>query len=103
MRAIFAARDISRGEELTNSYLDPLLPRKKRLKILETKFKFLCSCAACSLVSTGSGEGTVRESDKRRKRIKQLDNLIARRVQQHKFKASVVRDLRDTALLTCDW
>ncbi|ORY59243.1 uncharacterized protein BCR38DRAFT_351933 [Pseudomassariella vexata] len=44
---IHAVRPIAAGEEITISYVDPILPREVRRKRLETSWHFPCSCSLC--------------------------------------------------------
>lgn len=43
-----ALRNISKGEELTFSYVDPLNLSADRQKQLKERFHFDCSCERCS-------------------------------------------------------
>jgi hypothetical protein len=68
---VHALRDIRKSEEITISYLGSDNARKLRLKKLQDKFEFQCSCRLCSLPKDES-----QESDRRLARIAHLDNLI---------------------------
>jgi hypothetical protein len=46
---VHAARDIAQGEEITVSYIDPLMAREARLGRLRANWGFECSCALCAL------------------------------------------------------
>ncbi|KAJ3569174.1 hypothetical protein NPX13_g6170 [Xylaria arbuscula] len=70
---VHALRDIEKGDEITICYLGVDMGRDSRMKTLEDKFAFVCSCRLCSLPAE---EG--RESDRRLDRIYQLDGLISR-------------------------
>ncbi|KAL1836592.1 hypothetical protein VTJ49DRAFT_4896 [Mycothermus thermophilus] len=59
-QAVRAARDIYPGEEITLSYLNPLLTRAQRVARLRDTWGFDCTCQACSL----RGQ-LARESDRR--------------------------------------
>jgi hypothetical protein len=43
-----ARRALSAGEELTFSYLDPLLPLDKRRHIIKRDHGFVCHCELCT-------------------------------------------------------
>ncbi|KAK8048289.1 hypothetical protein PG994_010019 [Apiospora phragmitis] len=45
---IHAVRPIAAGEEITVSYIDPVLPRQERLQRLDTSWHFPCSCSLCA-------------------------------------------------------
>lgn len=47
MQVVRACRDVSVGQELTQSYLDPLLPKSERQKRLQAKYRFDCICNRC--------------------------------------------------------
>lgn len=42
-------KPIAKGEEITLSYLDTLIPYSSRREELERKYSFTCHCAACEL------------------------------------------------------
>lgn len=46
--ALYATRDISKGEELTISYITQWQTRRGRREELETKYKFVCECTLCA-------------------------------------------------------
>jgi hypothetical protein len=83
---IHALRDISKGEEITISYLGLDSSREVRQNKLQEKFGFLCSCRLCSLPTEQS-----QESDRRWGKIDQLDDLIGRDCMFNKF---LLRTLR---------
>jgi hypothetical protein len=60
-RVIYAARDISKNEEITVSYI-PLLKKAKDRQQRLAQYGFLCDCSACQSL----------ESDKRRTKIADL-------------------------------
>jgi len=64
---IHAARDIRPGEELTLSYINPIMLREARLRKLNRNWGFRCACPACTK------EGARAEaSDMRIRKIKEL-------------------------------
>lgn len=63
---MYANRNISRGEEISDSYISLLLSREERRELLKP-YGFTCRCEACSMEEKG-----VRESDARRKEIKKV-------------------------------
>ena len=40
-------KDINKGEELCNNYIDITLPKKRRLSILKSQYGFTCTCNRC--------------------------------------------------------
>ncbi|EHK49401.1 hypothetical protein TRIATDRAFT_183670, partial [Trichoderma atroviride IMI 206040] len=46
---VHAITDITPGTEITITYVDPHMPRQKRLKKLSSLWGFDCSCSLCSL------------------------------------------------------
>ncbi|EHK17407.1 uncharacterized protein TRIVIDRAFT_42740 [Trichoderma virens Gv29-8] len=46
---VHAITDITPGTEITITYIDPHMPRQKRLKKLSSLWGFNCSCSLCSL------------------------------------------------------
>lgn len=48
---VHAITDIAPGTEITITYIDPHMPRQKRLKRLSSLWGFNCSCSLCSLHS----------------------------------------------------
>lgn len=68
---VHALRDISKGEEITITYIGPLKNRKARQKALQEKFDFTCLCHLCSLPPEQS-----QESDRRLEEIDRLDGVI---------------------------
>ncbi|KAF9012555.1 hypothetical protein BDQ17DRAFT_1344148 [Cyathus striatus] len=42
--SLYASRDIKTGEEITNTYVDPTLPRAKRIAFLQKNYGFTCDC-----------------------------------------------------------
>ncbi|KAL7946052.1 SET domain-containing protein [Trichoderma barbatum] len=46
---VHAITDITPGTEITITYIDPHMPRQKRLKKLSSLWGFDCSCSLCSL------------------------------------------------------
>ncbi len=70
-QAVNAARDILPGEELSLSYINPLMPRAQRLAKLKRNWGFDCGCASCTL-SRARGE----ESDARIAQIGKLNDEL---------------------------
>lgn len=68
---IHALRDIGKGEEITIYYIGRHRNRETRIRWLQERFGFICSCGLCSLPLDQS-----QESDKRLERILRLDYLI---------------------------
>lgn len=66
---IYAARDISAGEEITVSYI-PLLKSTKDRQARLAQYGFTCDCSACRSV----------ESSKRRERIGDMFDILDQRV-----------------------
>lgn len=83
---VHALRDIAEGEEITINYLGLDSSREIRIKKLQEKFGFLCSCHLCSLPVERS-----QESDKRLERIDLLDDLIGRDGLQIRFSMQTLR------------
>ncbi|TWU70611.1 hypothetical protein ED733_001284 [Metarhizium rileyi] len=68
---VHALRKIEKGEEITITYLSPLMSREVRQKALQRGFGFTCSCRLCSLPAEKS-----RESDFNLEEIRRLDDVI---------------------------
>ncbi|KAG7290875.1 hypothetical protein NEMBOFW57_000880 [Staphylotrichum longicolle] len=66
-QSIHAARDIAPGEELTLSYINPLLSRAQRLAKLQRNWGFACGCPLCTV-----DDARARESDARIAQIAKL-------------------------------
>ncbi|TCD66925.1 hypothetical protein EIP91_000764 [Steccherinum ochraceum] len=62
-----ATRDIKKGEELCRAYIDVLLPKEERQKVLMDKYWFKCKCESCILTGDKSAA-----SDQRRRRIREI-------------------------------
>ncbi|KAF4616771.1 hypothetical protein D9613_008648 [Agrocybe pediades] len=45
----YSIRDISAGEEIVKTYVNPALPRQTRLDILEKNYRFTCDCPWCNV------------------------------------------------------
>jgi hypothetical protein len=72
-QTLYALRDIHEGEELTVSYLGSVdQERSQRQSALMDGFGFQCCCSKCELKGN-----TLRESDVRLQRCRQLTGLIA--------------------------
>lgn len=69
---VHALRDISRGEEITISYLESNWDRNTRQAELQKRFHFTCLCQLCSLPLQRSNE-----SDLRLHRINEIDSIIS--------------------------
>lgn len=61
--SVYAATDIAAGEEVTISYLDPLLPSTQRQALLKAAYNFDCVCPTCSLSES------LKASDERRAKV----------------------------------
>ncbi|KAK5652639.1 hypothetical protein OQA88_10232 [Cercophora sp. LCS_1] len=68
---IHAIRDIPAGEEITISYVDGFKTYAQRQARLLASFGFRCACSRCSTSRTER-----KESDARRKRLKELEDEI---------------------------
>ena len=68
----WATRAIAAGEELCICYGDELAPREDRRRRLESAFRFVCGCVACSREGAG-----LRASDERRVAIARLYEEVA--------------------------
>ncbi|KAK4165330.1 hypothetical protein QBC43DRAFT_32103 [Cladorrhinum sp. PSN259] len=66
---IHAVRDISPGEELTLSYINPVMKRKARVRKLQRIWGFECACPLCT-----QEKPRVGASDLRIRQIKELAN-----------------------------
>lgn len=44
---VVAIKDIQPEEELTNAYVDAMMPREERLGRLQRKYNFICCCSRC--------------------------------------------------------
>lgn len=66
---LYALRDIKAREEVTKSYVNPLLPRETRRKTLRENYGFECDCRSCTLSPANS-----TLSDERRS---QLANMLS--------------------------
>ena len=69
---VHAIRGISKGEEITISYLGGAFDRNERQEELQRRFHFTCTCQLCSLLSQQS-----IESDLILNRINEIDNIIS--------------------------
>ncbi|KAI5867870.1 hypothetical protein GGS23DRAFT_550441 [Durotheca rogersii] len=68
---IHAGRDIEAGQEITITYADPLADCAERRRFLQDHFFFTCECEICLLPPAERAE-----SDKRRRRLGQLDAAV---------------------------
>jgi hypothetical protein len=68
---IHAIQDIAKGDEITIFYLTARRNRSARLRTLQTKFRFTCSCSLCSLPLDQR-----KTSDERCDEIQSLDDSI---------------------------
>lgn len=66
-----AITDITPGTEITITYIDPHMPRQKRLKKLSSLWGFNCSCSLCSLHPELS-----RASDERLGQIERINDRL---------------------------
>ncbi|KAL2164165.1 hypothetical protein VTH06DRAFT_3379 [Thermothelomyces fergusii] len=73
-QSVRAARDIAPGEEITLSYIDPLLPggREARVARLRRNWGFECACPLCALDRARS-----EESDRRIAQIAEIKDELA--------------------------
>ncbi|KAG8975731.1 hypothetical protein FRC05_005249 [Tulasnella sp. 425] len=51
---VVAIKDIAAGEEILTSYVDVSLPRHLRIKELQERYMFTCTCSACSRAEDGT-------------------------------------------------
>lgn len=80
MQTVHAIAPISKGQEVTVSYIDYGLPRDERRALLKRKFGFDCMCELCSL------SGAARDdSDARQRRLKAINALLAMSVVPNLF------------------
>lgn len=68
---IHATRDIQPGEELTLSYINPLMQRVARVAKLSRNWGFQCACTQCNLPHARADA-----SDARIRQIKDLKNML---------------------------
>ncbi|KAK6447065.1 hypothetical protein FP744_10003315 [Trichoderma asperellum] len=68
---VHAITDITPGTEITITYIDPHMPRQKRLKKLSSLWGFNCSCSLCSLHPELS-----RASDERLGQIERINDRL---------------------------
>lgn len=69
---VFASRDIAAGEELCNTYVDLFAPADQRQSVLLDRYRFRCTCPACT---GGTGEdcaAVLETSNKQRRRLGRL-------------------------------
>eukprot|EP00668_Euglena_longa_P032138 GGOE01041429.1.p1 GENE.GGOE01041429.1~~GGOE01041429.1.p1 ORF type:complete len:334 (+),score=50.75 GGOE01041429.1:26-1003(+) len=95
-QVLHAARTIPRGEELCLRYIPLDLDRATRQKRLRRAFGFVCQCDACA-----SSAETIRESDRRRRRLRQLRSAVLSAIRRPSRGVQVVREavaLVDTEL-----
>eukprot|EP00940_MAST-03C_sp_MAST-3C-sp2_P000449 g449.t1 len=86
---VYAAKDVERGSELFNCYLNPAMPTKERQAELEKKFKFRCACETCTRADP--------TSDARRAEIRRLDDEIYNHISRGRYEkgeAAVKRSLK---------
>lgn len=97
----FAAKDISKGEELTIAYVDPVRKRRERQCDLWNIYNFECNCEACDV-----SEAQRRMSDFRRARLCALDQQVYHAVDTGEYEHAVnliderMRVLKDEGLDT---
>ena len=70
---IFALKLIESGEEIMTTYIDLYADRITRSKYLKEFFNFDCKCSLCSIDNIKK----IISSDKRRRKLKHLDEAIA--------------------------
>lgn len=65
---IHATRDIGVGEEITLSYINPVMTRAARLRKLQRNWGFECACSACTQerALTEASDGRIRQINKLR-------------------------------------
>ncbi|KAK4458776.1 hypothetical protein QBC42DRAFT_276040 [Cladorrhinum samala] len=68
---IHAVRDVFPGEELTLSYINPIMKRKARVRKLQRIWGFECACPLCT-----QEQPRVEASDLRIRQIKELSNEL---------------------------
>ncbi|KAL8821270.1 MAG: hypothetical protein Q9223_000643 [Gallowayella weberi] len=99
---VHAVQDIAKGEEILTTYLPAALPRAQRQSQLLERWGFRCQCPACD-----SSSAFGKASDRRRKRLQELNQLTESynkqlanpRVKAHHAKALAVAIERVELLL----
>lgn len=73
--AVYAGKDIARGEQITVNYLDEQhlnAPRSERRAVLLRDFRFECACTVCR-----ASPAAIAASDRRRAEVARLDAQVA--------------------------
>jgi len=93
MEELWCERDIQKDEEILTSYIELYADRESRQGELKMKWNFDCRCTVCSL--TGN---ELLQSDKRRRRLKELDDNILEfaRIGRTNVALRMVEDLMET-------
>ena len=91
---VFAARDISEGEELLNNYVQLDQPTEARQSELRDNFGFVCMCVACS--RTGDAAST---SDQNRAELRRLDGEVFGHVRNGRYEQAIASAERALSLL----
>lgn len=86
-----AVRRVSKGEELTVSYLEGRLgTREERQSVFRKKWGFVCDCPVCSL-----SEEESRENDQRIQYVREMQSAITRKEHGAKSGRSHTKSLQD--------
>lgn len=70
LEKLFATKDISKGEELCISYVEPFLNTAQRRQVFQARYAFQCTCSSCTSIQV--------EGDIRRDRLDELVTEFAR-------------------------
>ena len=87
--SVYAATDIKAGEEITISYLDPLLPSSQRQKVLKAAYNFECTCPTCS-----SSPELLKESDARRAKVLEYKEHLREWQAETRSAKEIIKEVR---------